>query len=397
MQLALAWHFFRAALHFHTVPYFDYNATTPMRPEALAAWQEAQEKYWHNPSSPYRASAAARLKLDECRERLATIVGVSPEEVVFTSGATESNNTICAHLGNILAEDATIAVSAIEHPSVLEPFRRRFGERIRWLLPDKTGVVSTETVKQSISDGAKAIVLMAANNETGVIMPWQEVATLCREKGIPFICDASQWIGKMPSQSLETCDFFCGCAHKFGGPKGGGFLVSRHGPISNNQLGGSQESGQRGGTENLPAILAMVVALETAEAELASGIIGDSISMEHCASRIIELLPQVQVVGQGAPRLWNTLSLIMPYADNTRWVAKLDRLGFQVSTGSACATAKAGPSHVLSAMGISSDDSRRVIRISGGWQTTEPDWIALAQTIADVATELSADADVIIV
>lgn len=364
-----------------------------MRPEALAAWQVAQERHWHNPSSPYRTSASARLKLEECRERVALIVGARAEEVVFTSGATESNNAICAHLFGSLGNDTAVAVSSVEHPSVLEPMRNQFGARLWQLKSEKSGVVSLDSVEHAISQGARAVALMAANNETGVIMPWQEVAQLCRRHGVRFFCDAAQWLGKMPAKSLGLCDFFSGCAHKFGGPKGCGFLVSRYGAIRNIQLGGSQESGQRGGTENLPAIMAMVAALEAAERDFSNGVFGDTTSRDRCASYLLERLPEIRVIGSGTQRLWNTLSLEMPFADNSRWVSRLDRLGFQVSTGSACATGKAGPSHVLSAMGLLAEAARRVIRVSGGWQTTEADWQALAEAIVAMAGEIESDTE----
>lgn len=370
-----------------------------MLPEAVAVWQEMQTSHWHNPSSPYRSAASARLKLDAYRTRLAVLLSVDPENIVFTSGATESNNTILAHLAATIKAPLSIAVSAVEHPSIVEAVRHWFGERIVWLSPDTNGIIPISTIADAVNQDVGAVVMMAANNETGILMPWQEAADICHSKGIPLLCDAAQWLGKLSATGLNRCHYLIGCAHKFGGPKGIGFHVTNAGPLPPLLWGGGQEQGQRGGTENLPAIAALVTALEIAEKH-----IRETGTPPHSWPRLFlaqlqDALPLMRIVGTDAPKLWNTVSLAMPYANNTRWVNKLDRLGFQISTGSACATAKTSPSHVLHAMGLPPETAHRVIRISSGWDTPKKAWEALAHAVISTANSLqseSSSSDVIV-
>jgi cysteine desulfurase len=232
------------------------------------------------------------------------------------------------------------------------------------------------------------VAVMAANNETGVLQPWRETLAVCREHEIPFFCDAAQWIGKLPAAGLGDCDFVSGCAHKFGGPKGVGFLkcpgVVEFQPLL---VGGPQEDGRRAGTENVAAVLAMLAALDVHEKQLGGG--EQQIRREWRASferKLLDELPGSEVVGAGADRLWNTVSALMPEADcQARWVVKLDKLGCAVSTGSACASGKEEPSHVLKAMGYAPTAAGRVLRFSSGWETTEVNWGSLLEALRQVS------------
>jgi len=236
-----------------------------------------------------------------------------------------------------------------------------------------------------------AVVLMAANNETGVIQPWQQVLELCREAGVPFACDASQWVGKLPASGLGSCDFVSACAHKFGGPVGVGFLKV---PESFQPLlwGGPQEEGRRAGTENVAGILAMVAALEERQ-RLFQADLDALTSRQSIRDRWMEQLeaaiPGAEVLGRGVPRLWNTVSVLMPPAADCRrrWVVRLDRLGFAVSTGSACSSGKEVPSPVLASMGYPAQASDRMVRVSAGWETTPEAWDDLLKAFLQVATE----------
>ena len=368
--------------------YFDHNATTPLLPEARRAWIEATEQFVGNPSSPHRLGARADNALSEAREKLAALLGCHATQLVFTSGATESNNTVLHHYARTLPADSEVWSSAIEHPCVLEPAQFYFGSRVRQVPCSRDGVTSVEWLQRELPRTRPSLVMMmAANNETGALQPWREVLQLCREHGVPFFCDAVQWLGKRPALRLGECDWVSGSGHKFGGPRGVGFLkVPDHLSIVPILLGGPQEERRRAGTENVAGVLAMVVALEVRERQLAARPNGDGPGLRHDFERDLVLaLPGSEIIAAQAPRLWNTVSALMPEAENPqRWVVKLDKLGFAVSTGSACASGKEEPSHVLQAMGYSPPQAARALRFSAGWETSANDWQALLHALQSV-------------
>lgn len=357
--------------------YFDHAATHPLSDVARAAWLDAAARFPANPSSPHRLGARADRALESARERLATMLGCSPVEVIFTSGATESNNLMVHHLAQVLT--GPVLVSSLEHPSVLEPARHELLERQHLIPATAAGVVDLPWLEARLhARPPAAVLLMAANNETGVLQPWREVAALCRERGIWFGCDAAQWVGKLPAAGLGACPLLTGCAHKFGGPPGVGFLK---GPPTLRPLfrGGPQEDRRRAGTQNLPGILAMVACLESRERELAAGGADSrTVWRDRFVARVQQALPGTELLGAEAPRLWNTVSLqLPPRADGRRWVVALDRLGFAVAAGSACSSGRDAPSHVLEAMGKIREDADCVVRFSSGWETPESAWETL--------------------
>lgn len=368
--------------------FFDHNATTPLVAEARTAWLEANQAHWLNPSSPYRAGAAVHARLEAARARLAEMLGVDPRRIVFNSGATEGNNAVMATWARSLPADARIGVGVSEHPSVLEAAQRYFSGRLAWLKPAAAsgGVISPEAADWT---GLAAISVMAANNETGILNPWQDWAEACRGRGIPLHCDASQWIGKMPLDGLGACDYVVGCAHKFGGPKGVGFLLLPPNAAGVGLAGGEQERGRRAGTEDVAGVLAMLAALEVVESKRPAGSAQPKSSF---LAAIQTMLPGVVVIGAGLPTLWNTVSLIMPEFASSRWIRRLEQNGFLVSAGSACSTGQQGPSHVLAALGIDPDAASRALRISSGWQTTAGDWDALLAAILASYRQLKAEA-----
>ncbi|MFT3782465.1 MAG: aminotransferase class V-fold PLP-dependent enzyme [Nibricoccus sp.] len=380
------------------MPYFDHNATTPLVPVAREAWLQASTELWQNPASPYRDAARVKIRFDALRSRLAEFIGCAADEIVFTSGATEGANAILAYWARIFPPNSRIAVSRSEHPCLLEAAKLNFGERIVWLDVTSEGMVKTDWLKSELSETMKSpapilgVVLMAANNETGVLQPWAEIAALCRAARVSYLCDAAQWLGKLPAAGLGAADWLIASAHKFGGPKGVGFL--RRPPGAEGfvaQVGGTQQRGHRAGTEDLPSAAAMVSAL--AEAEQKKVLLEterlrwrETFERDVCAR-----ISGARVIGAGAERLWNTVSLLMPHTENSRWVTRLDKAGFQVSTGSACATGKAGPSHVLTAQGMDAAEAKRVIRISASWETTHAEWNALATALVSLENEFRAD------
>ena len=379
------------------MPYFDYNATTPLVPVARDAWLQASEESWQNPSSPYRAGVRAGVRLQNARERLAMMLGAEASRVVFTGGATEAIHGILAHLARTWPSEAKLAVSPLEHPAMLAAVGANFrSEQVVSLQVDQNGLVGIDGVDAAIKEGVRGLIMMAANNETGAIMPWEMTAAKCRSAGVVFVCDASQWLGKLPASDLGEADWVVGAGHKFGAPKGVGFLLR---PKAENGFvmrpGGSQESGQRGGTEDLASIQAMVAALLEAEQ---SKVLHESDRVrwrESFESEITRRLPGAKIVAAEAERLWNTVALVMPEGENQRWVALLDKCRVQVSTGSACSSGKAAPSHVLAAMGVPGAEARRVIRISSGWSTELHEWQELADALVAVSSELKPAANVI--
>lgn len=376
--------------------YFDHNATTPLLPAAREAWLEAAERFPANPSSPHRAGARADAALEAARARLAELLDCDAGDIVWTSGATESNNTVLNHFTRALPAGGEVWVSAIEHPCVLEPAISLLGGRLRRIPVSKAGVVEVDWIERELARARPALVaVMAANNETGALQPWQDILSLCRAKAIPFLCDAAQWIGKLPARGLGECDFVTGSAHKFGGPKGVGFLKCLRGArLHPLLLGGPQEDRRRAGTENVPGVAAMLAALEAREGLLASDSPQLRLAWRMAFEKSLRAkLPGVEIVASGANRLWNTVSVLMPALDcPARWVVRLDRLGCAVSTGSACASGKEQPSHVLAAMGLAPGQSDRVLRFSSGWETTEADWDRLLDTLVEAPAGLRAPA-----
>jgi cysteine desulfurase len=371
--------------------YFDFNATTPLSKAARDAWLVASETHWQNPSSLYRDAGFTAQKLEAARERLATLLGCEDaERIVFTSGTTESNNALFFSLARSFPDDARIAISTIEHPSVREAARAALSNRLIEIPVSEHGAIQVDRVQDLLRTERPALVsIMAANNESGALQPWLEISSLCKKAGVPFHTDAAQWIGKLPSDDLGQCDFVSGSAHKFGGPKGVGFLVVPHLTQGLSFLrGGPQEEGRRAGTENYPGIEAMVTALEEITPRLNTVGSNQRANRDQFCQTLKLAFPSLRIIGQESARLWNTVLMVMPEHENLKWLTRLSRRGFSISTGSACSSGKEGSSVVVQALGASPEDLRRVVRVSGGWDSTQEDWSALAVAFIEVKAEL---------
>ena len=324
--------------------YFDHNATSPLHPAARDAWLIGCEKFSGNPSSPHRLGARAEAALEDARSSLAKCLLCDQAQIVWTSGATESINTV---LHGFIDNGANeVWVSSIEHPAVLNTLKSFVPRNHRLIPVSGSGIVDLNWLRAELALRQPAfVVVMAANNETGVLQPWREILHLCQEWEVPFVCDATQWIGRLPGAGLGECDFVAGSAHKFGGPKGVGFLkVSNRHPVKPLISGGAQQFGLRAGTENVPGVLGMMAALEAREKAMTA--LDEKRQMQSdFQTQLAAAIPELQIVGQDAPRLWNTISVIMPEVDcRQRWVVKMDRFGFAVSTGSACSSGLEAPS-----------------------------------------------------
>ncbi|MDF1815791.1 MAG: aminotransferase class V-fold PLP-dependent enzyme [Verrucomicrobiales bacterium] len=369
--------------------YFDHNSTTPLCEAAREAWLLMADEHWENPSSLYREAGLARRLLDDLREELAEELAVEDaERVVFTSGATEANNAVIHFWSQ---GPGMVAISSVEHPCVRAAAAGFFGrDRMIDIEVDPlTGQVNLDEVERIVAMGAQVegVSVMAANNETGTIQPWDVVAELCREAGIPFHSDSTQWIGKEPGGGFSQIDFFTGSAHKFGGPKGVGFLVLPE-DFDNcafiGQLGGPQENGRRGGTEDLAGIAAMIAALKNS---------ANTEDPEEAAARdqfeqALEEAGDFRIVGKRGPRLANTSMIILPHTRNLKWLTRLSDRGFGVSTGSACSAGAGNPSQVMMAMDLEYEEMSRVLRISGGPGQGKKEWMALFDAIQEVNLDL---------
>ncbi|WP_404422680.1 cysteine desulfurase family protein [Nibricoccus sp. IMCC34717] len=375
------------------MPYFDHNATSPLTPTALETWRKSVAEEWANPSSLYRAAARARTRLEVLRERLSDYLGADDKRVLFNSGATEGANAVLRYWARRAGSQPRVLVAATEHSCVRASAEAAF--------PGRTGPVPLLTggrvdldalAKQLAVERIAGVCVMAANNETGLLQPWREIAALCRSHGVPYLCDATQWLGKLPASGLGGCDWVIASAHKWGGPRGVGLLVRA--PDAEDFValaGGGQEFGHRSGTENLAGIHAAVDALVELEQTQVFQEMDRTLWRDRFVRLVRERILGVKVVCENDERLWNTVLVVMPHTEQQRWVLKLDKRGFQVATGSACSAGKPGQSHVLAALGYDAVDARRALRFSSSWTTPWAEWEALAEALAAVAAELGGE------
>jgi cysteine desulfurase len=356
--------------------YLDWNATTPLRPEA----HEAMAAAWDlvgNPSSVHAEGRASRRLVEDARAVIAEAVGADARNVVFTSGGTEANSLALTPglRRNSGLPINRLVVSAIEHASVLTGGRFPPGA-IEILGVDRSGVVDLNHLREILADGPPALVsVMAANNETGALQPVAEVADIVHGTGGLLHVDAVQAVGKVSFDIKEVnADLISLSAHKIGGPKGVGALVLAAGlnGLEAAIRGGGQEKGRRAGTENVPGIVGFGAAVKAAMASLDV----DIGRVENLRKRLetgLRQTPGVFVFSENAPRLPNTTLFTVPGLTAETAVIGFDLEGIAVSSGSACSSGKVQPSHVLEAMGFAPEPAKGAVRLSLGWSTTEAD------------------------
>ncbi|MEE8272041.1 MAG: cysteine desulfurase family protein [Alphaproteobacteria bacterium] len=360
--------------------YLDYNATAPLRAEARAAVVDALMETG-NPSSVHRFGQAARRRVEDARDAVAALAGVAPAQVIFTSGATEANNTVLAP-GNT----RRILASAIEHDSVLAAVD---AERVP-VTP--AGVVDLDALDAMLAASTRPalVAVMAANNETGVIQPVAEAAAVAHRHGAVLHCDAVQLAGKAPLDFARLgADSLSLSAHKLGGPQAVGALVVRDGlEVPRLLRGGGQERRRRAGTENVAGIAGFGAAARAALAGLrAYGAL--AALRDGLERRIAAACPDAMVFGQAAPRIANTSCIVMPGVAAETQLMGFDLAGIAVSAGAACSSGKVAASHVLQAMGADTAAANGAVRVSLGWDTGPDDvdrfveaWLALYRRAA---------------
>jgi cysteine desulfurase len=370
--------------------YLDWNATTPLRPEARQAMAAAWD-LCGNPSSVHAEGRHARRLVEEARAAVANAVGALPRNVIFTSGGTEANALALTPglRGPAGKPVERLLVSAIEHVSVLAGGRFP-AEAVRKIGVTRGGV-DIDQLSAALSSGAPALVsVMTANNETGVILPVAEVAEIVHAAGCLLHVDAIQSLGKIPFDIKAIgADLATFSAHKIGGPKGVGAVVVAEGVTGLDPLlrGGGQELGRRAGTENVAGIAGFGGAVEAALAALEK----DAVRLESLRNRLETGLRETKgaiVFSDQAPRLPNTTLFTAPRLKAETAVIGFDLEGIAVSSGSACSSGKVQPSHVLEALGYPRDIAQGAVRLSLGWSTTEADidsclkaWRKLANTL----------------
>lgn len=334
--------------------YLDHNATTPVLPEVFAAMEPYFREEWGNPSSSYRFGSKLKAVIEKAREQVAELIGASPLEIVFTSGGTESDNTaIHAMLRADLAKRHFIT-SAVEHSAVLTFCRglEAMGFRVTYLPVDLDGLLSIADLEAAITPDTAGVSLMWANNETGVLFPVEEIAALCRARGLLFHCDAVQAAGKIAIDVRKVpVDYLALTGHKLGAPKGiGALYVRRKAPFTSFVHGGHQERGRRGGTESVPLIVGLGTAAVLARKKVATYDRTVRPLRDALEAAILRDVPKTELNGHPTQRLANTTNLYFPGIESEALLLLLDQAGICASSGSACLADSPDPSHVLAAM-----------------------------------------------
>jgi cysteine desulfurase len=373
--------------------YLDYNATTPIDPLVLAELLPWLNEGFGNPSSSHPYGQRAKQAVDQARERLASLLGCFPAEIIFNGGGTEANNQ--ALIGVALANSRSgrhIITSAVEHPAVLNPLQwlERQGFSVTILPVDSSGWVDPESVRQAITAETILISIMHANNEVGTIQPLAEISAIAREQGILMHTDAAQSLGKIPTRVDDLgVDLLTVAGHKLYAPKGVGALYVRSGVKINSYLhGAGHESGRRAGTENVPYIVALGKAAELAGQRLASEPPRIRELRDHFHTRLQTLVDGVELNGHPTERLPNTLNVSFKGVVGADLLARAPEIA--ASTGSACHDGSGELSGVLKAMGTSREQGFGAVRFSLGRITTIEELDRAAEIVAARVKELRA-------
>ncbi len=353
--------------------YLDHNATTPLDPEAFEAMRPWFTERFGNASSAYALGHLSDGAVVAAREQVATLVGCAPAEIVFTSGGTESLNHAIRGVWEAFPQKRHFVTTAVEHPAMraLVAWWKGQGGEATDVGVDPEGRLDLDALERAIRPDTALVAVMAANNETGVLFPVEEAARIAKSNGALFLVDATQAMGKLPvDAAVWGADLLALSGHKFYGPKGTGLLMLRRGVrLKPLLLGGSQERGRRGGTENVPGIVGLGKAAELARTRLPEmnrvRRLRDAMEL-HC----LEAIPEVLIHGAETERLPNTTLIGFAGIEGEALQLKLAEHGICVSTGSACSTGMREPSHVLRAMRVPEAFARGTVRFSLGRETT---------------------------
>lgn len=357
--------------------YLDYAATTPMHPDVFDAMQSFFTEHYGNPSSLHSIGQYAEEAVEKARVKVANAMSAEPAEIIFTSGGTESDNAAIKGVAYALQSKGNhIITSRIEHHAVLETcqFLEKQGFEITYLEVDKYGIVDPDDVKRAMTDKTILVTIMHANNEIGAIEPIEELGVLCQSKDVYLHTDAVQSFGSLDTDVNKLgVDLLSISAHKFYGPKGVGVLYLRKGtrilPLLH---GGGQENHKRASTHNVPGIVGLGMAVELAIAEREERV-KRYVKLRDRTIKIFEDIDDTWLNGHPKNRLPNNCHVIVRYVEGESMLLKLDSVGIEVATGSACSSGSLEPSHVLLSIGISHEDSHGSLRLTVGRLTTDQD------------------------
>ena len=369
--------------------YADNAATTKMSGAAMNAMLNCMEETWGNPSSLYGLGQRAKEALEEARERIAACIGASPKEIIFTSGGSEADNQAIRSTALQGARKGKwhIVSTAFEHHAVLHTLKKLEDEgfEVELLPVGELGTVTAQQVAEAIREDTALVTIMYANNEIGSVLPIAEISSVCRERGVPFHTDAVQAAGHLLIDvRAQNIDLLSLSAHKFHGPKGGGVLYARQGiPLSSLIEGGAQERGRRAGTENVPAIAGMTVALEESCAHMDE----NAAKVSALRDRLIGGLSRIShsaLNGDPVNRLPGNVNFCFEGIEGESLLLLLDDRGICASSGSACTSGSLDPSHVLLAIGRPHEVAHGSLRLSLCEENTEADVEAILKAVPEI-------------
>ena len=374
--------------------YLDNAASTAVHPEVVKEMLPYFDVQYGNPSSIHQFGRKAKNAIQKARKQVAALIGAEPDEILFTSGGTESNNTIFYGIkfqgGKF--EPSHIITSSIEHDAVLEPVREfeKNGVQVTYLPVDEHGLVNPDDITKSISEQTVMVSIMFANNEVGTIQPIQEISKICNKYQIPLHTDAVQAVGKIPINVKDLgVDALSISSHKINGPKGVGALFLKKGSTTAPYiLGGGQENGMRSGTENVASIVGFGKACEIAKDKLSDNISHFQTLHSSILSKVVKEIPHVKLNGHPQNRIFNNIHLTFLGVNGEDLIIKLDEHGIAASTGSACSVHTQKASHVLKAMGFNHEQITGSLRISFGYANTLDEVEQTVEVLKKVVAEL---------
>lgn len=373
--------------------YLDNAATTKMVPEAVQAMLPYLVENYGNPGSPYCFAERSRMAVRQARERIAEGIGALPEEIFFTSGGSESDNWALRAVAEMPEKKGRhMITTGIEHPAVLRTcaWLRRQGWEITELPVEKNGILNPDRLHEAVREDTALLSVMYANNEIGTLQPVAEIGTWARERGILFHTDAVQAYAQVPIDvERQNIDMLSGSGHKFGGPKGCGFLYIRKGVKLGALIhGGGQERARRAGTENVPGIVGMGAAAQIAFEKMEQRSEWERTLRDHLIGRVLREIPGSSLNGDAVRRLPGNANLSFEGIESEILLIRLDQEEICASAGSACSTGAAEPSHVLKAIGLTDAQAKSAVRFTFSGENTMEETDQVADALKRIVAQL---------
>ena len=373
--------------------YLDHAATTAAYPEVVSEMTPYLDRQYFNPSGSYREGRLLHKKLDKIREKLAAVIHASPEEIIFTSGGTEADNWVLLNAARTSScKGRHIITSSIEHHAILHTcgFLEKQGFEVTYLPVTRNGIIDCDMLNDAIRPDTILISIMYANNEIGTLQPVHKIGQIAQKNSIPFHTDAVQAYGHLPIQVDDDSIYFLSVsAHKFGGPKGVGFLyANKELTLTPLLYGGAQEAGRRAGTENVAGIIGMGTASDISTAHQKEHTLLQQTLRDHLMNRILSEIPMTRLNGSRQERLPGNINVSFAGIDSATLIAMLEAKDIYVSGGSACSSSDPSPSHVLKAIGLSDEMALSAVRITIGHENTPEEIEETFRQIKDCVHEL---------